>query len=251
VNPRPSEEKSSGFDPSKSALSKLNVEKNPYRVVARKDAGTATALVPVPPRAPLVASPPKSLINKNILAALAEDPDPAASLAGIRKLLVGPTRNLHDAMFEELVTILEESDQDVQRALHVLDDGWSNLSVVTDNLIAESETIRTHTEMLSSYVRDEFARLENASQVKLSEMFMAIDSKIEKMAASVNKQVGELSQKLEGDMKELAASLEKKIGATAEKAAAPEMVKDEEPDGSVQPIVHISLADRLRALRET
>ena len=54
------------------------------------------------------------VISKKVLAAMAGDPDPTTTLADIRKLLVGPTHKLHDAMFEEVITILEESDREVR-----------------------------------------------------------------------------------------------------------------------------------------
>ena len=56
-------------------------------------------------------------ISKKVLAAMAGDPDPVKTLSDIRSLLVGPTRSLHDAMFEEVIDILEESDREVQNAL--------------------------------------------------------------------------------------------------------------------------------------
>ena len=48
------------------------------------------------------------------------------AMANIRKLLVGPTHKLHDAMFEEVVTILEESDREVQQALRALERKWAH-----------------------------------------------------------------------------------------------------------------------------
>ena len=44
-------------------------------------------------------------ISKKVLDAMAGDPDPGKTLADIRTLLVGPTRTLHDAMFEEVIDI--------------------------------------------------------------------------------------------------------------------------------------------------
>ena len=64
------------------------------------------------------------VISKKVLAAMAGDPDPTTTLADIRKLLVGPTHKLHDAMFEEVITILEESDREVQDALQSLESDY-------------------------------------------------------------------------------------------------------------------------------
>jgi hypothetical protein len=78
----------------------------------------------------------KPVISKKVLAAMAGDPDPVTTLADIRKLLVGPTRKLHDAMFEEVITILEESDREVQDCLQALESRCIQLSHVTDELVS-------------------------------------------------------------------------------------------------------------------
>lgn len=227
--------KKNAFDLSASESPKKKPEKNPYKVVTRKQPDLVTALMPLPPRPVMEPRPPKSLINQNILEALADDPDPAATLSGIRKLLVGPTRNLHDAMFEELVTILEESDHDVQRQLGSLEMRWTSIAAVSENLQAESETIRTHTEKLSNYVAAELARIETAQQIKLSELFMTIDAKIEKLAAKFESEIRELAEKAARPVVE---------------AAQARPVGDEE-EAKPASLPHISLADRLRALRES
>jgi hypothetical protein len=233
VNPLTNDNKKKNvFDSAAASVAKPKPDKNPYKVVARKQPEFVTALMPLPPRQVMEPRPPKSLINQNILEALADDPDPAATLSGIRKLLVGPTRNLHDAMFEELVTILEESDHDVQRQLGSLETRWTSIAAVSENLQAESETIRTHTEKLSDYVAAELARIENAHQIKLSEMFMAIDSKIEKLASKFEEEIKQLTVKAE-----------------APSVAAPIVEAEEAPKPATLP--HVSLADRLRALRES
>ncbi len=77
-------------------------------------------------------------ISKRVLASMAGDPDPVKTLADIRTLLVGPTRSLHDAMFEEVIDILEESDREVQNALQSLENNYYRLSDITDNLITAS-----------------------------------------------------------------------------------------------------------------
>ena len=256
MNPLSQDDKTVNFDLSSPAFPKQKSAKNPYKVVPRKEE-------PVPPQyTPLmrvgskpvdVFRPAESKINKKILAAMADDPDPAASLAGIRKLLVGPTRNLHDAMFEEMITIIEESDRDVQYSLRALDNRLVNASVVSDNLIAESETIRDHTEKLSNYVRDEFERVEASSQAKISEMFLAIDSKIDKIAGQLTKQIEDLNAKHASDIKELTASFEQKMQAQAEKMEARFdglQQSYSEPFAEVSEIPHVTLAERLRALRE-
>jgi len=74
-------------------------------------------------------------ISKKVLAAMSGDPDPVKTLSDIRSLLVGPTRSLHDAMFEEVIDILEESDREVQTALETLESNYYRLSDITDRIL--------------------------------------------------------------------------------------------------------------------
>ena len=90
-----------------------------------------------------------------VLAAMAEDTDPAMAIASIRKLLVGPTHKLHDAMFEEVVTILEESDREVQQALRGLERKWATLSHTTDELVAKSLESKDQTREQAEFVKQE------------------------------------------------------------------------------------------------
>ena len=69
---------------------------------------------------------------------MAGDPESVATLADIRKLVVGPTHKLHDAMFEEVITILEESDREVQNCLQSLESRCIQLSHITDELVSSS-----------------------------------------------------------------------------------------------------------------
>ncbi len=167
---------------------------------------------------PLTATGPAT--SKKILAALSKDTDPAASLDFIRGLLVGPTRELHDAMFEEMVTILEESDREVQHAFHSLEARWSSMAVVTDNLIAESQTIREHTEKLSNFLKEELEKAERLQRVRLSEMFMVIDAKLEKTTGRVTQHIDELATKIRAEMSEMVANFDRKIENVAQSATA-------------------------------
>jgi hypothetical protein len=137
----------------------------------------------------------KPAISKKVLAAMAGDPDPAASLADIRKLLVGPTRNLHDAMFEEIVNILEESDREIESSLLSLDSRCLELSHTTNELVSASIEDRDQNRTQIANLQKELQRSAMALQEMLSEMFLVIDSKIE-----------ELTEKVEADMHEAAAN---------------------------------------------
>ena len=136
------------------------------------------------------------VISKKVLAAMAEDPDPAASLANIRKLLVGPTHKLHDAMFEEVVTILEESDREVQNSLRALESRCVKLSHVTSELVATSVESRDQNRSQIELLQKEIQKSATAQQEMLSEMFLAIDAKIEQLALQVNQKVESLSKRI-------------------------------------------------------
>ena len=153
----------------------------------------------------------KSAISKKVLAAMAGDPDPAASLADIRKLLVGPTRKLHDAMFDEIVTILEESDREIERSLQALESRCVKLSHITDELVSASVENRDQNRIQISLLQKELQRSATAQQEMLSEMFLVIDSKIEELATQVSQKVEGLAEKIEADMREAAANQERNM----------------------------------------
>ena len=153
----------------------------------------------------------KPAISKKVLAAMAGDPDPATSLADIRKLLVGPTRVLHDAMFEEVVTILEESDREVQRFLQALESRCVELSHTTDQLATASVETRDETRIQIALRQKELQRSAAAQQDMLSEMFLAIDTKNGELATQVSQQVEALSERLEADKHEAAANQERNM----------------------------------------
>ena len=151
----------------------------------------------------------KPVISKKVLAAMAGDPDPVTTLADIRKLLVGPTHKLHDAMFEEVITILEESDREVQDALQSLESRCVQLSHVTDELVSSSVANSDKNRIQIELLRTEIQESATVQQDMLSEMFLAIDSKIGELAAQVNRKVEGLSNRIEADMRVAAANQER------------------------------------------
>jgi hypothetical protein len=143
-------------------------------------------------------------ISKKVLNAMAGDPDPVKTLADIRSLLVGPTRSLHDAMFEEVIDILEESDREVQDALQALESNYYKLSEITDNLVTASVESRDQNRQQAELFQAEMQKSVAAQQEMLSEMFMAIDAKIAEMSARVDRKIEGLANKLEAGLREAA-----------------------------------------------
>ncbi|HUQ37641.1 MAG TPA: hypothetical protein VM144_14815 [Aestuariivirga sp.] len=150
-------------------------------------------------------------MSKKVLAAMADDTDPAVAIANIRKLLVGPTHKLHDAMFEEVITILEESDHEVQQALRALERKWATLSQITDELVAKSLDSKDQSREHAEFVQQELQKSAASQQEMLSEMFLVIDGKIDELTKQVDQKVEALAQKIETDMREAAESQERRL----------------------------------------
>jgi hypothetical protein len=160
------------------------------------------------------------VISKKVLAAMAGDPDPTTTLADIRKLLVGPTHKLHDAMFEEVITILEESDREVQDSLQSLEANYIKLSHVTDELVSASLESKDQNRIQTELLQKEILVQAIAQQDMLSEMFLAIDAKIEGLAIQVNQKVEDLSKRIEADLREAAENQERNMGKLEAKCLA-------------------------------
>jgi hypothetical protein len=148
-------------------------------------------------------------ISKKVLAAMAGDPDPVKTLSDIRALLVGPTRSLHDAMFEEVIDILEESDREVQGALEALESNYYRLSDITDGLVTASVESRDKTRQQTQMFHEELQKSVAGQQDMLNEMFMAIDAKIAEMSAQLDRKIEALAKKLEAGLREAALSQER------------------------------------------
>jgi hypothetical protein len=139
---------------------------------------------------------PESMLSKKVLEALAEDPDPAKSLADIRRVLVGPTRLLHEARMEELLVILEESDKATQSALRALENQFTSLTVITDRQATGLEENNQRINRQSEHLNSELQRAAKTQQDMVSELFMAFDAKFEKMTAQLNQQAAQMDQKV-------------------------------------------------------
>lgn len=159
-------------------------------------------------------------ISKRVLASMAGDPDPVKTLSDIRTLLVGPTRSLHDAMFEEVIDILEESDREVQNALQALESNYYKLSDITDNLITASVETRDQSRQQTELFQAELQKSVAGQQDMLNEMFMAIDAKIAEMSAKVDRKIEGLASKLEASLREAAIQQERANQALEAKCLA-------------------------------
>jgi hypothetical protein len=205
-------------------------------------------------------------ISKKVLAAMAGDPDPVTTLADIRKLLVGPTRNLHDAMFDEIITILEESDCEVQQFLRSLERQCAHLSDLTNGLVSSSVKSKDEAHKQADHFQKELQKSATTHQEMLSEMFLAIDSKIEELTAQVKHKTEALTKKIETDILEATAGqerrmqeLEAKCLASSRKAAelietrVAHLERKSSSDDDLSEVFSSglsSLADRLKVLRD-
>ncbi len=157
---------------------------------------------------PVIGDEPEK-ISKGVLASMAGDPDPVKTLADIRALLVGPTRSLHNAMFEEMIDILEESDREVQSALKSLESNYRRLSGITDDLITASVESRDQNLQQADLFQAELQKSVAGQQDMLSEMFMVIDAKIAELTQRIDRKVEGLAQAFEAAMGEAAAHQER------------------------------------------
>jgi hypothetical protein len=148
-------------------------------------------------------------ISRKVSAAMAGEPDPVKTLADLRTLLVGPMRGLHDAKFEEVVNILEESDREVQKALASLESRYFTLSDLTDELVSASVESRDQNRQQAEFFQAELQKSVAGQQDMLSEMFMAIDAKIEELTTQMNRKIEDLAVKCEAAMRGAAANQER------------------------------------------
>jgi polyhydroxyalkanoate synthesis regulator phasin len=158
-----------------------------------------------------------SVTSKKILAAKGADPDPTAALAAIRKLLVGPTRNLHDAMFEEIVTILEESNHEVQQYLCSLNRQCAHLSDVVSQLATSSLKSADENHKQANHFQEELQKQASIQQDILSDMFLAIDSKLQEMARHFGQTMETLAKDTDAHILESTVGLSRNVRETEAK----------------------------------
>ncbi len=182
MNPLPSKNERDEFDKAFSARLASETEKRPGELrLSDRPAAQAPFFNIAGQFGAKLVQYAKPGMSKKVLAAMADDTDPAVAIANIRKLLVGPTHKLHDAMFEEVITILEESDREVQQALRALERKWSTLSHTTDELVAKSLDSKDQNREQAEFVQQELQKSAASHQEMLSEMFLVIDTKIDEL----------------------------------------------------------------------
>lgn len=179
-----------------------------------------------PSKNPLTSQPPRftpierlpgsskyteSVLSKKVLDALSEDIDPAKSLADIRRVLVGPTRRLHEARMEEVIAILEESDRNAQQSLGSLEQRYGELVRSCEKLFVASDDTHRRLQDQAMHMNSELQKSHEAQQQMLSEMFLVFDKQLEKLTTELNQKIDSLSEKTGQDNQMLATELSRRI----------------------------------------
>jgi hypothetical protein len=125
-------------------------------------------------------------LSAKIKEALESDYDPEESIAAIRALLFGPTKQLHDARLEEIVSILEESDRTSQMAFRALEHQCDKLSAKIDL---------------------EIKKAADKQDEKLADLFLAVDSKFVHVKTEIDERFDEKSRQTELEIEEIAREL--------------------------------------------
>lgn len=157
----------------------------------------------------------ESVLSKKVLDALSEDIDPAKSLADIRRVLVGPTRRLHEARMEEVIAILEESDRNAQQSLASLEQRYGDLARSCEKLFAASDDTQRRLQDQAMHMNSELQKSHEAQQQMLSEMFLVFDKQLEKLTAELNEKIDSLSAKTSQENQNLATELSRRIQEVA------------------------------------
>jgi hypothetical protein len=153
----------------------------------------------------------ESVLSKKVLDALSEDIDPAKSLADIRRVLVGPTRRLHEARMEEVIAILEESDRNAQQSLGSLEQRYGELARSCEKLFVASDDTQRRLQDQAMQVNSELQKNQEVQQQMLSEMFLVFDKQLEKLTTELNQKIDSLAEKTGQDNQMLATELSRRI----------------------------------------
>jgi hypothetical protein len=155
----------------------------------------------------------ESVLSKKVLDALSEDIDPAKSLADIRRVLVGPTRRLHEARMEEVIAILEESDRNAQQSLGSLEQRYSDLARSCEKLFAASDETQRRLQDQAMHMNSELQKSHEAQQQMLSEMFLVFDKQLEKLnlAGELSRRIQDVAASTRADNDKIAAVFEARL----------------------------------------
>jgi hypothetical protein len=186
-------------------------------------------------------------LSKKIKEALQTDYDPEESLAAIRAILFGPTRQLHDARLEEIVCILEESDQASQIAFRALENRCDTLSAKLDTEIKKAaDKQEDKLADLFLAIDSKFVHVKTEIDVRLEEKSKQTELEIEEIARELNARLMQQDEKLSTDFDMLAKKLDDVFVVKDEQA---EKIQSRSTGASVPGFSDIT--KRLKALRRT
>jgi Skp family chaperone for outer membrane proteins len=143
-------------------------------------------------------------MSKKFIDALSDDIDPTKALEDIRRLLVGPANQMHEARLEEVISILEESDRNHQATISSLEQRCGELAMMCERLLSSNEDAHGKIQSQSDYFSSELQKSGKMQQDKLSELFVMIDNKLQKMSTEMHQLVDTLAAKTSSDYQSLA-----------------------------------------------
>ncbi len=149
-----------------------------------------------------VSEPGSGVLGHKIKEALQTDYDPEESLAAIRAILVGPTRRLHDARIEEIVTILEETDSANKAAFSGLEKRHDSLSGKVDHDLRKA--VDQQMQYLSELSRALDAKLQHVK----TEVNGQIEEQVSQSAAAVNQMSRDMASALREQEKKIKANID-------------------------------------------
>jgi hypothetical protein len=178
-----------------------------------------TTMAPPMPKEKAVAAEPKSApgINASALGAkikeaIQTDYDPEESLAAIRAILVGPTRRLHDARIEEIVSILEESDRANQTAFERLENRCEDLSAKLDAEVKKAIDLQLRYLAEFSFAVDKkFELSQSELNGKLAEAVGQSQAAITQISHQFTVQLKDHDRKIAGTFESLTAKFEQRF----------------------------------------
>ena len=160
-------------------------------------------------------------MNKKVFEALSSDEvDPSKALADIRRLLVGPAAQMHEARMEEVISILEESDRAHNASIQTLEARCNELTAMCERLLGANDEAHGKIQSHADYFSQEIQKAGKAQQDKLSELFIMFDNKLQKMSAEMHQLVDTLAAKTSSDYQSLANDIVGRVQQLASSTAS-------------------------------
>lgn len=193
-----------------------------------------TQAVKTAPKAPLPVAPRQAAkldatfsyeqtMNKKVFEALtssSDEVDPSKALADIRRLLVGPAAQMHEARMEEVISILEESDRAHNSSIQTLEARCNELTAMCERLLSANDEAHGKIQSHADYFSQEIQKAGKAQQDKLSELFIMFDNKLQKMSAEMHQLVDTLAGKTSSDYQSLANDVVGRVQQLASSTAS-------------------------------